>query len=1348
LRRCSGNPFAQFARPAIVVLMLAGSAAAQPGDTSLGEIVELPRLTHPFPANAGSVDHAVSSDGLLFLAGKDQVVVWTPWGWQTVWTFERSSDVHGIKAIAFARGRSGERLLIATTQGLAAARWEYNKSPGSEWGKAEQVFTVEAIESWKPEAMIEGIAVNSNAPAQDGAAIGYLFDERQRLFAVRDTGSLQIDAVPASSTGNQVVFAPSGHAVAWPYRGRVVTILSPTGGVSSKIDLERIMARDPVERRNLSVDCAYVDEKRGLWFVGTSHGLAVGGVEAGSRRPLPLLRRVERPGTISPLAIGDFLGRLLVAVSFDGKGGDGAIFLENSFGVGADQPARFAALATFSVTERTPEMGRPSRAAIVGPDIVWAVATGGIWEWSLAGWHHVGADFEPPRQHETKIRPMVLTDILRKRFWCLRPRATDGFRETSRASGPLTAQLSDACPDPSGGGLWVWDQKASRPDMGYVRFASPHAMIDNRSGTSHPARFQVARLGHREAGGTVHTPLARNGALLLPTGADFLLGRAGHWLETDKAALAGGDFIELTPAALSAQAAWLGIRRDGKGPRQVVTIDIAEPARPDAAPKIEVDELGLTAPAEAEVGLVPDSTGSVWFAVKERNGWRLRRINPGLPDRGPVLFAPGLSEAPRYLFLSNVAGWLGDGFLLTDTGGCPVARANQIGAGNEPLLLPPEVKTWVPLWPERPPARGIQADYEAVLSSRAGLAGGELRVILFRRASDAGDTELFFVTQNSQAPVLSVERIGQNLGSGRVRGFQPRLWFPGSNEYVVGEMSEAEAASSLLVLPVNGVSSIPSGSWLKIFANGFLPKLGARLSGVALNRPGGQDASVLAVAGGNRVAFEEVSALSNSVVFVPTAIEVHQGGSEPQVYDVRRGLPPDPLPASVDHVTVRVSPNYGDWWRAEWSRASLRDAASATPAESFPLVEAAPAAMFHVPMSPGLRRELVIATDAWPDPVAAELPHLPIRQASPPPGPSLWWSLALLPLILAAVAGGIGMSAEFYHRLLSRLGFQWQFSDADAQASVFILDTGDGRATLRRAGESISLPVSVPPVRSEFDPIRREWRAWADLNKSQPFHVWVIVDRNLFREDWNSCFSDALTDPEGRIVAGRIYGFKPGERLALPPLRTGPLVVSALGCEIRAGDRMIPMLDLLISNTADAFRVHGFRVETKERNANRSDLEKALKESDIVIVAGHAQDGAFRFSDEDFGAAEWRALGEAIRCRFMLIVGCGLGELVKSADPLLLEVVSRGVTCVASTRERQDTIIANDFLPALCREWRAGRQGGPTIGHAMRRAVAAVPVPADESTLAARNDDLNAYVIIGTPTLRVEWRWAGKRLWR
>jgi hypothetical protein len=363
--------------------------------------------------------------------------------------------------------------------------------------------------------------------------------------------------------------------------------------------------------------------------------------------------------------------------------------------------------------------------------------------------------------------------------------------------------------------------------MDYVRFATPHAVADNRDTTSFPANFRVARVTHREADGTTNTPLASNGALLLPTGADFLLGRAGYWVETDRSALAGGPLVELTPGARSAQAAWLAVRQSDDRPQRLTTIDIDTDVQPGQRPKLAVTDLGPSAPAGAQVALIPDSKGSIWFAWQAAGNWTLRQIHPVLPGRGPTLSAPGLREPPRFLFLTDVVGWFGDGFLLTDTGGCRIAHADKIGSDGGGLrLLAPEVKDWVRPWP--PPSLAARYEYEVVLSRRWGAVAGDARVIALRRQAGRPGAEAFAVRTTADNCGLLVEPAAKRLDTGPLRGFRPRLWFPGSDEYVVWDRDGPRGAVGLLFpVPVDGVSAVRSAAWLRGLAEGLEPGRGA-----------------------------------------------------------------------------------------------------------------------------------------------------------------------------------------------------------------------------------------------------------------------------------------------------------------------------------------------------------------------------------------------------------------------------------------------------------------------------------------------------------------------------------------
>ena len=459
---------------------------------------------------------------------------------------------------------------------------------------------------------------------------------------------------------------------------------------------------------------------------------------------------------------------------------------------------------------------------------------------------------------------------------------------------------------------------------------------------------------------------------------------------------------------------------------------------------------------------------------------------------------------------------------------------------------------------------------------------------------------------------------------------------------------------------------------------------------------------------------------------------------------------PEPLPASVDQVVVQVAPDYGDWWRADWGRASLRDLASQDSRELFPLVPGLAGGSFQVAMSPGVRRELTLTIDDWPSTAPSELERLPMRQQQPPPGLSPWWILAVLPLSLVAVGAGIAASSEFYHWVVSGLGFRWEFAEVDAQAMVFIRDAGESGATLRLSGEAISVCVSVPPADGEFADLRQKWRAEAAASKTDTFHVWANVDRDLCRYDWNSRLSDRWTDRQGHVFSGLIYGVGSDDRVASPHRVGARMVVSVLGCEVRDDDPIFPMMDIIVDRTAQSFKASGFKVLKKTQSANRDDLGDAFKESDIVVVCAHARDGSFRFRAQEFGVSEWRALGDPVRCVLMLFLGCGLGDLVSSEEPILLELVNDGVTCVASTRKDQDILLGKDLLSAFCRIWRTGRVVGPTLAEALHMAATQVAdaKTGDPILEAIRELDLNAYVIIGTPTLRLEWRWAGRRLWR
>jgi hypothetical protein len=1173
-------------------------------------------------------------------------------------------------------------------------------------------------------------------PAQADGVVAYVSDEGNRLYAVRNTDEFRNEPVGSGEIGGAVAFSPSGYALAWRYRGKTVAVLSPTGRVIGQVDTETVVARDAVEKANIAIQCARIDESRGLWFIGTSHGLAVGSLDPVTKQPATLLHRGDCLGLAGVRLVESFLGRVLIVTDGDEKGSDGGVLLENGFGLGRADAKAFATRTRFSTSPVTQAMGKPSAATMVAPDVVWITAFGGVWQWTPSGWQHLGLDFNLPRPHETRWLPVVVTDLLHEQLWCIRPRAVDRFREMAVANAPLTTALNYLCADPSGGGVWAWDTTASPPDLGYLRFVTPHAVTDTRpEGTRHPATFRVARLTHRRADGMTKTPVARNDSVLLPVGADMLLGRAGHWVETDLSALAGGPFTELTPGAGSAEAAWLAIRRDGKTPQRLVTIEIDENDSDSPRPRLAVTEHDPQVPAAAQTALVPDSSGTVWFAWNEGQRWTLRRIQ--VTGLGATLHVDSLSEPPRFLFLNSVAGWLGDGLLVTDTGGCRIAHADRLGAAPGGFqLLSPEVKPWVRLWQPDPLDPDPRFEYEFVLSRRWGSVAGDARVVLLRRSSRNPRAAAYGVTFEGQSP--RIESAAARLDSTPLWGFQPRLWFTGSNEYVTGGYDpRPRKPSRLLALPVNGVPAVRSADWLKQLVGDLDPDLGTLVPDLAVNTRGDGSAITLVVADGRRVGFEDLSALAKSLVIVPTVVEVYFGrGGKPQTYDVRRGMFTSPLPATATHLTVRVAPNYGDWWRPDWERVSLRDRASPSE-EAFPLSPDGLRATFQVPLTAGGHRELALATDAWPDPVSNELPNLSVDVATLPVGVNAWWLLVALFGGVTGIGIAVTVSPEFYHRVVGLFGGRWVFAGGDGNASVIIRSDGDGGASIRRTVVATYRPTTVPPSPSDLRDLTDNWRADAEKERIDPFLVTAYVDESLFRHNWGSCLSDPWTDSTARIHAGTIFGVGPDDTLPDFPLRRGNMLVTALGCEIRTGDDHIPMRDLIVNRTLEAFRGSGFQTRGTPINATRADLVAALKESDICLVVAHAKDGSFRFAESDFGSAEWRELHGSVQCRFLIVVGCGLGDLATPSNPLLFDVLRQGVTCLACTQAEQDVWVAMQLLPRFCAEWRRGRTSGPTVALALRRAAASILSSADAANA---KGEINSYVLLGTPTLQLAFR--------
>ena len=180
-------------------------------------------------------------------------------------------------------------MLIVTECRPYALTWSRRADAVNPWGKSELAFIVEELDFSSRGSTLKGMATNPYSAEQGDAATVYLVDETDRLHAIRGERTLKVVPVGAEPCGDQIEFSRSGHAIAWSYKAKVLAILSPLGEVMDRIDLVPVMARDAVEKERLQIQCARIDESSNRWYVGTSHGLAVGDLDHQSHKPSAFL---------------------------------------------------------------------------------------------------------------------------------------------------------------------------------------------------------------------------------------------------------------------------------------------------------------------------------------------------------------------------------------------------------------------------------------------------------------------------------------------------------------------------------------------------------------------------------------------------------------------------------------------------------------------------------------------------------------------------------------------------------------------------------------------------------------------------------------------------------------------------------------------------------------------------------------------------------------------------------------------------------------------------------------------------------------------------------------------------
>src|ERR1043166_8788401 len=93
----------RFAKAVLLVLLasMACLSQAAPIIEARSKVGLLSALSLP-PEMASLVDYALSEDGMLFVADKHAVWIWSPWGWERIWTLLKTADSSSQKINAIA----------------------------------------------------------------------------------------------------------------------------------------------------------------------------------------------------------------------------------------------------------------------------------------------------------------------------------------------------------------------------------------------------------------------------------------------------------------------------------------------------------------------------------------------------------------------------------------------------------------------------------------------------------------------------------------------------------------------------------------------------------------------------------------------------------------------------------------------------------------------------------------------------------------------------------------------------------------------------------------------------------------------------------------------------------------------------------------------------------------------------------------------------------------------------------------------------------------------------------------------------------------------------------------------
>jgi hypothetical protein len=1333
-------------------LIICGLSNAAPINEARSKVGALATLPLP-PKMESLVDHALSEDGMVFVADKRSVWVRSPWSWEKIWTLPGTADssFQRINALAVAKdAQSSDVLLVGTEEGIWSIGWSQREKVGEPWSVFALHFSAgERLTTINAEST-DNLRVTSLVPLAGGAAGARCFAMSRSGISrviVAESGKLRIGRAPFGEDVLQdvVVFpVPNGLIVCQEYPDEELRVVSRAGAELRKTDLNKLLGGKTRLR------AAVVDDERQLLFVGTDRGLIAARLD-----PSDLLagdwKVVQALSGFDVVHLSWCASRLLVVGNpLESSPARDAVQWESRLNADARPRDDLAHELSF-----TPASGGDFPSDIkevlpVAEDALWVRASDRVvYEWTPKQWRRLSSaehgQLDSPSFWQSKPRltpPLVIPDDANHRLAWLSPH--DARRVTHHEfDNPIAALV----PDPSGFGFWSLDR--AMPGLGStfhsLRFHSRHGQFDTTDGVNYARHPLIARIEHRVAHGSgfveaasamqrAYFPESDDGSLLLPSGTDLFRVNGAEWrkLAPLNPLPEPERLIEMTPGAASSEAPWLALRMRKDSSAELVSVDVDE-----TFASWKWTALGMQVPAEASARLIPESNGYVWLAMRRRGeDWTLQRISP---TKLTLSISTPADEVPEFI-ISRKATLQVAGPVFTRQNDRHVFTTSGVVVCEDE-----NPKPWMSLLPSAALSRPQFLDYflgenDAFVRTGTPDAGGNM---------SAGPT--YLLSLSGGRVTLASAPTPVDLPPA-----EPFVWFPAKTAGKPSAFWTALASVPLTSAArtwwsVIGTAAAPTFPMRD--ASTFhlpLPRLreldaAAMMDSSEFKHSVPEWSGIFAASSGSSLAIippASPSGWENWNPPVPVELTARQRDGKSLAWNLQDMPPPERLPHDVVEIAVRFGRNYDDWWQTfPWL---LRGRALTENDGDVPVWQSASERDELRLLTEAGRRYVLEFESAQADGATYNgIRSLPMTvEVDPTVVPP-----RVVAFISALVLGFASLLLFTFSRaarraVLRALGRRWVFRADDCDVVVEVaVGTEEVLLTAERGG--------AVSVRQNLDANEVAHCAAGD----QP--TLMRIRAALLPPPDDSLQTISVRTPE-EFFHHRLGSWLDGGWAWLPPpalpnfarvcgqTAVLPQMLAAPHRQLKrvryAGLGWAGTPPLLVQTELGAIEAafRRIRAHVLPRGDSPADLLNALCEADVVHVAAHATLTEIELRGRPFTASLLTdELLRRIRCRLLILSACDAGRTAPGQHSIAWPLIRAGVTVIGSHVPLDDTV-ARRFFPLLYDYFLPVTiADGPRLAAAIIRASSALSPILGAGASAPWRSYLNNLVLYGNPNLRL-----------